>query len=772
MSIADIDPDILQDFLTESDELLGSMDSLMVQLETAPEDEDLLNTIFRALHTIKGSSGFLGLSSVTEVAHASEDLLNKLRNAELTCNESIVTAILDSVDVLRGQIEQVGDGSMPGPSPKPLITRLNALAEGGNVAGEQPGATQASSTTGADAKPISAAPTTSSGDIPTESIELDSSKADLLEFMVLDLGQTIEQLVDLYEQCESTEACKAACTEAEEVASELVRSVDFFERSQLSEETKALAQAFTALPELEGDAADSLRVRIGAVLWLMKMRLDALNVARDLTIDSEPMLHRIRALIETPGAASCTLLGPDADALTVLAADGVLGLTETTSASNESSSKAESPRGPDVEPAASIGVSESGETEIKSSGQADITRKAAKPAAEQTIRVDVERLEGLLNLVGELVLQKNRVLAMSRTFVAETDNHDQSEAFTQVASDLDRITGELQVGVMKTRLQPLNKLFNRYPRVIRDLARATGKDIRLVVEGGETEVDKSVIELLADPMVHIMRNSADHGIESPAKRSETQKPEQGTIRLSAEHQGSHVVVSIADDGGGIDPQRVAQKAISNGMLTEAEAQGMSDAQLVRLVFAPGFSTAEDVSDLSGRGVGMDVVNTNITKLNGFVDVESALGEGTTVTIKIPLTLAIMQAMMIRVNRAIYAVPLTNIIEIVNPEPGAISTVGGREVLRLRDRVIPLIDLPDRLPGAESSRQEVAPFIVTVAVGTECAGLKVQGLLGQQDIVIKPLDDLFQRGGQVSGATVREDGQVSMILDIASILSGT
>ncbi|MEO0475973.1 MAG: chemotaxis protein CheA [Planctomycetota bacterium] len=761
MSLSDLDPDILQDFLTESDELLSSMDHLMVELESAPDDSDLLNTIFRALHTIKGSSGFLGLSPVTQIAHASEDLLNKLRNAELACNESIVTAILDSVDVLRDQIGEVGGGSMPGPPPQDLLDKLHTLADGEaespaqtNVSNEEIGSQEVEATTGSAA--------TEADELPYEAIELDASKASLLEFMVLDLGQTIEQLIDLHQQCDSPEARQNACAEAEELADELVRSIDFFDRDQLSKETKTLAKAFAALPELEEEAANAMRVRIGAVLWIMSKRLAVLGESRDLLLGSDPTLNVIGTLIETQDASACSKLDPDTDAKTVLATDGVLNQSDDAGPEvSHEEGPAQSAEAEPEQPSSSNPKSEEAPAESK---------QPTKTNAEQTIRVDVERLESMLNLVGELVLQKNRVLAMSRTVGGQLESQEEAEAFTQIASDLDRITGELQVGVMKTRLQPLNKLFNRYPRVIRDLARSTGKDIRLDVEGGETEVDKSVIELLADPMVHIMRNSADHGIESPEKRAASDKPAQGTIRLSAEHLGSHVVVTIADDGGGIDPQRVAQKAISNGMLTEAEVQGMSDAQLVRLIFAPGFSTAEDVSDLSGRGVGMDVVNTNITKLNGFVDVESTLGEGTTVTIKIPLTLAIMQAMMIRVNHAIYAVPLTNIIEIVNPEPSAVSTVGGREVMRLRDRVVPLIDLPNSLPGAVESKEENAPFIVTVAVGTECAGLKVHGLLGQQDIVIKPLDDLFQRGGQVSGATVREDGQVSMILDVAALLS--
>jgi len=366
-----------------------------------------------------------------------------------------------------------------------------------------------------------------------------------------------------------------------------------------------------------------------------------------------------------------------------------------------------------------------------------------------------------------LVLQKNRVNRICRRLCSQKTHQELMDEFVQIASDLDRVTSELQLGVMKTRLQPLNKLFSRYPRVIRDLAKATGKQIELTITGGDTEVDKNVLEMLADPLVHIMRNSADHGLESAADRLESGKPETGNIYIEAAHEGNHVNVSIRDDGRGILPDKIAEKMIENGLATREEVEAMSDDQIVQHVFAPGFSTRQEASDLSGRGVGMDVVNTNVSKLNGIVDVTSKPGEGTEVSIKIPLTLAIMQAMMIEISGAIYAIPLTNIIEIVKPEAEEISTINGQPTLRLREQVIPLIDMPNHLAIAECKTQPA--FAVIVGLGQQRIGLMVHRLIGQQEIVIKPLDDLFDRGNAMSGATVLDDGGVSLIVDIATLI---
>jgi two-component system chemotaxis sensor kinase CheA len=310
------------------------------------------------------------------------------------------------------------------------------------------------------------------------------------------------------------------------------------------------------------------------------------------------------------------------------------------------------------------------------------------------------------------------------------------------------------------------KLFDRYPRLIRDLSRSTGKQIELRIVGKDTEVDKTVLELLADPLIHIMRNSADHGIETPDVRTAAGKPALGIITLTAEHQGNHVRVEVTDDGKGIHADVIGRKAVEKGLVTAEELSQMSEPQIQALVFAPGFSTAEKLSDLSGRGVGMDVVRTNVVKMNGTINVRSTAGKGTCVEILIPLTVAILPAMMVGVGDTLYALPLTSILEIVRPTPEMLHSVNSRPVLQLRNTVMPLIDLRQRLDHQTSDGK--APFAVVVACGAQRAGLIVDRLIGQQEVVIKPLDEAHA-GGPFSGATIREDGGVSLILDIALLL---
>ena len=321
---------------------------------------------------------------------------------------------------------------------------------------------------------------------------------------------------------------------------------------------------------------------------------------------------------------------------------------------------------------------------------------------------------------------------------------------------------------MRTRLQPLDKIFGKYPRLIRDLARKTGKNIKLVIEGGETEVDKSVIEELGDPLVHLLRNSADHGVETPEERAQTSKPETGTIKLAAAHEGSHVMIRIIDDGKGLSREKIGSKAVDRGIVSAEELESLSDREVYRFIFSAGLSTSDEVSDLSGRGVGMDVVRSNIEKLKGAIDVDSKPGEGTTVFIKIPLTVAIMPAMMVGVARELYAVPLTTIVEIVRADAERVSTINGRQVLRIRDSVLPLVrvselfDVPETDPADER-------FVIVVELNEQRAGLIVTELIGQQEIVVKPLDEHFAGDGAVSGATVRDDGGVSLIVDVERMI---
>ena len=742
MSLEGLDPAILGDFLTESNELIEKLEEDLVKLERAVDDEELINSVFRAMHTVKGSASFLALTPVVSVAHVAEDVLNLSRKGEVAITEAVMTRLLEAVDVLRGQLDALNAGEMPQDGPAELVAALQVIARG-DAAGAAEDAATAAGDVSVDA---------TGGGVP---LSLSDAKLDLVEFMITDLRDQLTEIESLAVALMDPASAVDADAEIQIKASELELTADFFELDVLVGDVKTLALAASAAPSLDPAHRPAFSLRFATLIEVMRRRAAGLEEGMIRELPTETLRERLTLLAEGEGLNAADLKA-DVDAL--LLHDGVLE---------------------DHTPATVTQVSEP-EPAIPAAAPAPIDQvdaKAARPAAKQapaqeaTIRVDVNRLESLLNLVGELVLEKNRVLGLARTYrrMSDSDNAfgDQLE---QVSSALDRVTGDLQLGIMKTRMQAMEKLFGRYPRVVRDLAKATGKEIDLTLEGGDTEVDKSVIEMLADPMVHLLRNCADHGLEGPEDRVAAGKPRAGQVTVSARHEGNHVVVEIIDDGRGIDPQRVGQKAVEKGLITAEEMAGMPDQNLVRLVFAPGFSMAKEVSNLSGRGVGMDVVNTNITKLGGVIDITSVQGEGTTVNFRIPLTLAIMQAMMTEVGDAAYAIPLTNIVEIVQPEADALATVRGANVLRLRDEVIPLVDLSQRLDGVTAA--EPLPYAVVVGLGDRRAALQVAGLIGQQEIVIKPLDPMFENSKEVSGATVREDGGVSLILDVASLLESS
>jgi len=750
VSLDHLDPDILNDFITESSELIEQLDQDLVQLESHAEDLDLLNSIFRALHTIKGSGSFLGLDPLTEFAHAAEDALNVLRKGEVKVTTLVMDLMLAAADVIRGQIDELGGGQMPSPGPKDLIDALHKVA---SDTAAQPDEGEAPDTPAAEPDtPLEGG---------TQKLELPENKRDLLPFMVEDLKSSLSELLDMFGGFEPGTGSQENDRFAEAV-DELARSVEFFEMAELSQEIAAI-QAFVAnMTSLDADAVAQARPRIEALVHVGNQRAEALEDELVISRPTQTLIERLTAIGEGKALGTEAQLPDHASIQQVLELDGVaqpetpqLAIADPDAPTDASATTAP----PDGE----LGAAP------RTGGRStEANDKTQNNQANQSIRVDVERLESLLNLVGELILQKNRILSLSRKFnQIDAIDHETNEEVNQVASDLDRVTGELQMGVMKTRMQPLSKLFSRYPRVIRDLARMTDKKIQLEMSGGDTEVDKSVMECLGDPLVHILRNSCDHGIETPDKRVAAGKSESGTIWLSAAHEGNNVKVQIRDDGGGINPEVIGRKAVEKGVITADELATMGEKNILQLIFAAGFSTADQVSDLSGRGVGMDVVRTNINKMNGVIDIDSAVGEGTTISVKIPLTVAIMPAMMVGVDLELYAVPLSNIIEIVKPEADQLSTVNHQRVMRLRDTVLPLVDLSEcfAVPG---ERKE-APFAVVVGLGEQRAGLLVHRLIGQQEVVIKPLDDMFDRSGPISGATVREDGGVSMIIDIAALM---
>lgn len=758
-----IDPGLLQDFLTESGELIEQLDGDLVRLERAGADEcaDLLNQIFRALHTIKGAASFLQMTVVTTFAHAAEDALNRLRKGDVQITPEIMDALLRSVDIVRGMLAQVADAQPVTPGPAELVDRLHAIADGAATASAHQPAAQPSS------QPAAAPVAAVSTDGPAqEALPLGSEKLDLLDFMVTDLRESAQHL----ERCVAQSAAIAGRSDAADHLAEITdamgKTAEFFGLTRLHKVFSAVNEKSRGLADVSDAFMPEAAVRLLALAELVRRQADALADKKQILWPLETFTERLTALFDGKPIDTGDHGG---DITQLLAIDGVIAAAPAAAPVAAEAAAAQ----PAASPAA--GAPASPEDEHSTD---DAARAAGKPVpgntaarnnvGEQTLRVEVARLEALLNLVGQLVLSKNRFLGLSRKLREYDLSTELNEELNGAASELDRLTSELQVGVMRTRMQPLAKLFERYPRVIRDIARATGKNIDLAVKGKETEVDKSVLELLGDPLIHMLRNSADHGIESPEKRTASGKPANGTIVLSAEHQGSHVRVVISDDGKGLDRDVLGKKAIEKGIATPEQVAGMSDQQVFQFIFAAGFSTAEKVTDLSGRGVGMDVVRTNIAKLNGTINLSSVKGRGTTVEILIPLTVAIMPAMVVGVGKNLYAVPLTSIIEIVRPEDKTLHSVRGRPVMTLRESVLPLIDMHERL-GETRAADNTSRFAVVVGVGQDRAGLIVDRLIGQQEVVIKPLDDTYTAGGPFSGATIREDGDVSLILDIIQLI---
>lgn len=770
---ANFDPELMQDFLTESGELLEQLDQDLITLETSPGDLELVNRVFRALHTIKGSASFLALTELVECAHAAESALNAARNRVFVIDRPVMDLLLAAVDVIKKQFENIRADEPLAKAEGELVRQLTLLGEGKGLA-VRPAAmatvtleqaatnaktamTQESATTGRAMSHEDNQKQSES--IRTTPLKLDDSKSSLLEFMVADAQSTLDQIEQLVAKLHEPGEVRAAGPSLADAAEALGKSGEFFGVDSIVELTSLLKLAGLEAHQQQQDVLNAVSSDCNQMVAMLRDITGGLLQGQVLHVPTGTIRQSLKAklageFVDEPSTAIESHSEHPAHAATTQP-DGQTNNHATHSVNQAVQS-----------PLAAEGKEHAHE-------HAAANGEHGKPvASDQTIRVEVGRLESLLNLVGELVLQKNRVTALGRQLSQQNlGTQDFREAVMQAAGALDRVTGDLQVAVMKTRMQPLEKLFGKYPRLIRDLARKLNKDINLVIEGAQTEVDKSVIEELGDPLIHLMRNSADHGIENPEARVAAGKPAQGTIRLCASHEGSHVQILIADDGKGIDAGFISKKAIDKGIVTQAEVDAMTEREKVALIFAPGFSTAEKISDVSGRGVGMDVVKTNIEKLKGTIEIETVAGKGTTMRVKIPLTVAIMSAMMVAVGREIYAVPLASITEIVKPGQAQVSTIRGKRVMRLRDEVLPLLDAAELLNVPKENLAE-RPFAVVLTAAEKRVGLLVSRLIGQQEVVIKPLDAMKtdQKAGPVSGATVRDDGGVSLIVDVPRLFA--
>jgi two-component system chemotaxis sensor kinase CheA len=575
------DAALLQDYLTECEEILQQLDQDLVTLESAPEDAELLNRIFRAFHTIKGTSGFLGFTQIVELTHHAEDVLNVLRKGERKVTHRVMDALLAALDQLRRMIRDVRGGA-------------------------------------------------------AHEYELDG----------------------------------------------LVRDLHDLVQPDCSEHHEAGAQpASSGAMAVEDQASRAER-----------------NSTADLSVVDRGSQSQPKELSAKPIASA----------------------VETT----------------------------------------------------RTIRVDVTKLDELINLVGELVLERNRLIHLSRGFSERQFADDRFESsLLQCAARLSFITDELQTAGLRTRMVPVEAIFRRFPRMVRDLAGALGKEVELVIQGEDTELDKTVAEQIVDPLVHLLRNSLDHGIELPTTRVERGKPARGTVRVEARQEGDNIVIEIEDDGAGMDHNRIAKKALEKGIISQEQLSAMSPREILDLIFLPGFSLAEKVSDVSGRGVGMDVVRSNMKKLNGAVEIDSELDKGSCIRLRLPLTLAILPVLLVAVAKETYALPLRSVVETIRIRASEVHCANGTDMLRLRDRMIPVCWLHQAIGLPSEVRSHDALLrVVVLAAGQRRIGLVVDQLVGQEETVIKSISSHLHDVPGLAGATISGDGEVRLILDPAGLLS--
>ena len=643
--------EIMEDFLVEAFEMIEQLDQDLVELESNPEDLDLLNRIFRVAHTIKGSSSFLNFDILTRLTHNMEDVLNKARKDELKITPDIMDVVLHSVDLMKsllGAIRDSGTDANSGIDIEDTVVRLQAISNGN--------APTAEASTPAAAAPAPEAPAAAPS---APSANANNPLADEPELDYSNMS-------------------------GEEVEAEIERLLK--KRQEADKQARAAQKA-------AGNAAP----------------------------------------VQAPKA-------PDAAPASAPAA----------------AAPAPKPAAPKPAPKPAAKKAEGGE-------------KAPAANVEQTVRVDVKRLDHLMNLIGELVLGKNRLIKIYGDVEERYDGEKFLEELNQVVASISSVTTDVQLAVMKTRMQPVGKVFNKFPRMVRDLSRELNKSIDLIITGEETELDKSIVEEIGDPLVHIIRNSCDHGVETPEVRAAAGKPETGTVNLKAYNEGNHIVIEINDDGKGLDAEMLKQKAIEKGLISEREADTMSDKEAFGLIFKPGFSTAAAITNVSGRGVGMDVVKTNIEKLNGIIDIESEKGVGTTQKLKIPLTLAIIQALLVAVQEEYYAIPLASVIETVRVSQDEIYTVDGKSVLRLRDEVLPIVRLADIFKVDSVLEGSGDVYVVVIGLAEQKMGVVVDYLVGQEEVVIKSLGYYLKGTEGIAGAYVRGDGKITMIVDVAAMM---
>ncbi|PKG75893.1 chemotaxis protein CheA [Shewanella sp. GutCb] len=703
----DVDEEILQDFLIEAGEILELLQEQLVTLENNPDDTDLLNAIFRGFHTVKGGAGFLSLTPMVDVCHEAENTFDLLRTGKRQVSANLMDVILQAVDAINTMFAETQADQPQSPADPNLLAQLKTLSAGQLLPSELADAQADQTTAGVEEATIIetvVAPITAAVDITSGGSIDDINDAEF------------EALLDALHGNGNSPSANAAA-DSVNVASASTSDITDDEFESLLDELHGSGQ-FKA-PSAPAVVAEPAHV------------VDSDEISDD---EFERLLDELHGAGSSPGA-----------------------VTEVTQASQASSA-------PVVQAITTSQQAAVVAPTPKPAVQAKAKPAANTPQAETTVRVDTSRLDQIMNMVGELVLVRNRLLSLG----VSRDDEEMSKAL----ANLDLVTADLQGAVMKTRMQPIKKVFGRFPRVVRDLARTLNKEIDLIMVGEDTDLDKNLVEALADPLVHLVRNSVDHGIEMPDEREASGKPRSGTITLSASQEGDHILLKIEDDGAGMDPQKLKDIAISRGVLDADAAARMTDEEAYNLIFAPGFSTKVEVSDISGRGVGMDVVKTRITQLNGTVYIDSLKGKGTRLEIKVPLTLAIMPTLMVEVAEQVFALPLSSVSEIFHLDLTKTNVVDGQLTVIVRNKAVPLFYLEHWLAHSRSTLvhgDKQHGHVVIVQLGTMQIGFVVDGLIGQEEVVIKPLGTLLHGTPGMAGATITSDGGIALILDVPGLL---
>jgi two-component system, chemotaxis family, sensor kinase CheA len=702
----DADEEILQDFLVEAGEILEKLSEQLVDLEQHPDDSDLLNAIFRGFHTVKGGAGFLQLEALVNCCHSAENVFDILRNHKRKVDSELMDVVLEALDNVNAMFEQVRNHEELTPAPDELIARLDALAQ---PEGEKAPAAATQSEQG-DSEPAE-----DGGDITDDEFE-----------------QLLDALQD--EKSEETPSASGAGSAAGDQESSGDDEITDDEFEALLDQLHGKGQ-FAGAPEGEEETVTKEE----------KPAAKSDGGSDDLITDDEFE----KLLDDLHGKGGSPTAGGEPSASGQSAAP-----KEPSAPKEPAKPKAEAPKPEKSKPA--------DKSETKGAAAPAMPAREHAPAAETTVRVDTKRLDDIMNMVGELVLVRNRLQRLG----AESEDEHMHKA----VSNLDVVTTDLQSAVMQTRMQPIKKVFGRFPRVVRDLARNLKKEVNLVMHGEDTDLDKNLVEALSDPLVHLVRNSVDHGIEAPEVREKAGKPRQGTVTLSAEQEGDHILLFIEDDGAGMDPEVLRRKAVEKGIYDQDAADRLTNSECFNLIFAAGFSTKDQISDVSGRGVGMDVVKTKIGQLNGQLSIESELGKGSRIVIKVPLTLAIMPTLMIMLGDQSFALPLVNVVEIFHLDLTKTNIVDGRECIVVREKVFPLFHIKRWLVrGGPSQEVPENAHVVIVAMGTKQVGFVVDQLVGQEEVVIKPLGRALQGTPGMAGATITGDGRIALIIDVPSLL---